>query len=248
MSAASEQREPSVRSSSPRLALVTGASSGIGAATALALAEAGWSLLLHGRDRGRSEASERAVARALSVDATVGVRVADLTQEGAVEELVAAVGERELHALVHAAGMVRLGSVADSPVGVLDEHLALNLRAPYALTHALLPALRSGHGHVVMVNSTAGKRANARWSSYAASKFALRALADSLRQEEPELRVTSVYPGRTATPMQATVHESEGIEYDPERFVRPEAVAAQIVALLELPRPSLVHEVTVGPG
>lgn len=80
------------------------------------------------------------------------------------------------------------------------------------------------------------------------SKFALRAFADALRAEEGDLRVTSVYPGRTATPMQAEVRAAEGAEYDPSAFVQPEAVAGQIVALLQLPRPSLVSDVSIRPG
>ncbi len=84
------------------------------------------------------------------------------------------------------------------------------------LTQALLPALRAAHGTVVFVNSGAGLSANAHWAGYAASKFGLRALADALRAEEAEhgVRVSTVYPGRTATPMQQKVHEQEGRAYD----------------------------------
>ena len=231
-----------------RLALVTGASSGIGAATALALAGAGWSLVVHGRDPERTEQRRREAAERLVEGAGLEVCLADLGDDAGIARLARAVSERPLQAVVHAAGMVRLGSLADTPVAVLDDHLRLNLRAPYALTRALLPALRAGAGHVVFVNSTAGKRANPDWSAYAASKFGLVALADALRQEEPALRVTSVYPGRTATPMQAAVRAFEAAEYDPDALLQPEAIAAQIVALLDLPRPSLVTDISLGPG
>lgn len=231
-----------------RLALVTGASSGIGAATALALAAAGWSLVLHGRDPKRTEQLRLEAAAGMAAGAALEVCLADLGDDAGIVRLAQAVAGRPLQAVIHAAGMVKLGSLADTPVEVLDDHLRLNLRAPYALTRALLPALRAGDGHVVFVNSTAGKRANPDWAAYAASKFALVALADALRQEEPGLRVTSVYPGRTATPMQVAVHAFEGAEYDPDALVRPEAVAAQIAALLDLPRPSLVSDITVAPG
>ncbi len=232
----------------PKLALVTGASSGVGEASAVALAAAGWSLVVQGRDAERSERSRRASASRAAPEARIDVCLADLTSDEGLERVAAAVGGRPLHALVHAAGTIHLGHVGDVPMAAFDAQIALNLRAPYALTRALLPALREAGGHVVMVNSTAGRRANAGWSGYAASKFGLRAVADALRQEEPSLRVTSLYPGRTATPMQAAVHEAEGKAYEPERFVRPEDVAAQLVALLELPRPSLVSEITIAPG
>ena len=230
------------------LALVTGASSGIGAATAEALAAAGWSLLLQGRDAERSAALLARVERSLAPGCSASLVRADLSDDAGSERLVAAVDGRPLAALVHAAGMVTLGSVADTPVDVLDAHHALNVRAPYLLTRALLGPLRAARGHVVFVNSGAGQRANPSWSSYAMSKFALRAFADALRAEEGELRVTSVYPGRTATPMQASVRAAEGAEYDPGAFVQPGAVAEQIVALLQLPRPSLVSDLSIRPG
>jgi short-subunit dehydrogenase len=229
----------------PRRALVTGASSGIGAACAEALAAAGWSLVLQGRDAERTEA---VALRARALGAEAETCLADLAVDDDVARLAAATRARPLHALVHAAGLIRLGRVADLGTDALDAHYALNVRAPYALTRALLPNLRDAGGHVVFVNSGAGRQAKARWSAYAASKFALRALADALREEEDALRVTTVYPGRTATPMQEAVRAAEGAEYEPEAFVQPAAVAAQIVGLLELPRPSLVSELIIRPG
>jgi len=229
----------------PRRALVTGASSGIGAACAAALAQAGWSLVLQGRD---AERTEEVASRARALGAEAVTCLADLAADDDVARLAATSLERPLHALVHAAGLIELGRVADVGTAVLDAHYAVNVRAPYALTRALLPALRDARGHVVFVNSGAGRQAKAQWSAYAASKFALRALADALREEEDALRVTTVYPGRTATPMQAAVRAAEGAAYAPETFVQPEAVAAQIVALLELPRPSLVSELVIRPG
>ena len=84
------------------------------------------------------------------------------------------------------------------------------------LTRLCLPAVRAARGTVVFLNSGAGQVAHPHWSAYAASKFGLRALADSLRAEEQAhgVRVTTVYPGRTATPMQQKVHQQEGKDYD----------------------------------
>jgi len=231
-----------------RIALVTGASSGIGAATAAALARDGWSLLLQGRDHERSQAVRERVAALLQPGARVELVRADLTDDAELAALVAAADAQPLAALVHAAGTVRLAPVATTSDDAFDAQHALNLRAPFRLTRALLPALRRGGGHVVFVNSGAGQRANPDWSAYAISKFGLRALADALRAEEPTLRVTSVYPGRTATPMQAEVRAAEGASYEPSTFVQSEAVATQIAALLSLPRPSLVTDLSIRPG
>jgi short-subunit dehydrogenase len=102
---------------------------------------------------------------------------------------------------------------------------------------------------VVFVNSGAGLNAHPTWSAYAASKFGLRALADALRGEETGhgVRVTTVFPGRTATPMQQKVHAQEGKDYDPDAWSSAETVAATILHVLDLPRDSTVPEVSVRP-
>jgi short-subunit dehydrogenase len=99
------------------------------------------------------------------------------------------------------------------------------------------------------VNSAAGLSAGASWSAYAASKFGLRAFADSLRAEEMGngVRVTTVFPSRTATPMQEKVHEQEGGTYDASLWISPETVAATILHVLDLPHDATIPEVTVRP-
>lgn len=121
----------------------------------------------------------------------------------------------------------------------------MNTAAPAELTRLLLPSLRAARGHVVFVNSGSGLRSKPAWGAYAASKHALRALADSLRAEEPELRVTSVFPGRTASEMQRQVRALEGGEYDPEEFMSPRTVATVIVNALRTPRDATVTDISV---
>ena len=109
-----------------------------------------------------------------------------------------------------------------------------------------LPALRRAGGQVVFINSGTGRKASATMASYSASKFALRAFADSLRESEPEFRVTTVYPGRVDTDMQQALVSFEGGEYDspiPEAGHRC-AVVAQVVAT---PPDGHVHEVVIRP-
>jgi NAD(P)-dependent dehydrogenase (short-subunit alcohol dehydrogenase family) len=100
------------------------------------------------------------------------------------------------------------------------------------------------------VNSGAGKRANPRWGAYAASKFGLRAIADAWREEERPhgVRFTSVYPGRTDTPMQQEVFAAEGRSYDPVGLVPPQSVAQTIRFLLETMPPALLTDVEVRPA
>jgi NADP-dependent 3-hydroxy acid dehydrogenase YdfG len=85
-------------------------------------------------------------------------------------------------------------------------------------------------------------------ASYSASKFALRAFADSLRADEPELRVTTVYPGRTDTEMQRVLIAFEGGEYDAAKFLRPETVATAVANAVATPRDGHLHEVVLRPG
>lgn len=126
----------------------------------------------------------------------------------------------------------------------------MNAVAPAELTRLMLPALRAARGHVVFVNSGAGLRVHPEWGSYGASKFAVRAIADALRAEERQhgLRVTTVYPGRTATPMQEKVHQQEGASYDASRWIDPASVATTILAALDLPPDAELTELTVRPG
>lgn len=155
-----------------------------------------------------------------------------------------------MDSLLHIAGVVDLGPVGDLTPKAWRHQLDVNLIAPAELTRHFLPQLRTTRGHVLFVNSGAGLRANADWSAYAASKHGLKALADALRAEEHEhgVRVTSVYPGRTASPMQAKVHRQEGKEYDPAEWIDPESVATTILMAIDLPRDAEVNDLTVRPG
>jgi short-subunit dehydrogenase len=131
----------------------------------------------------------------------------------------------------------------------LDRHYRTNLRAPYVLTQGLLPTLISRQGQVLFVNSSAGLAARANAGQYAASKHALKAVADSLREEvnPAGVRVLSLFLGRTASPMQAAVHAMEGRPYQPESLMQPEDVAALAVHALTLPRSIEVTEISMRP-
>ncbi|MEV0924902.1 SDR family oxidoreductase [Streptomyces spongiicola] len=224
--------------------LITGAGSGIGAAVARRLHERGDDLVLLARDAGRA----RELARAYPGSRTL---VGDL---GTPDRLSWAFSHQTLpervDSLLHIAGVVDLGRVADLTPRTWRAQLDVNLVSPAELTRLLLPQLRVSRGAVVFVNSGSGLNAHAEWGAYAASKHGLKALADVLRQEEKEhgVRVTSVYPGRTASPMQEKVHRQEGKEYDPSRWIDPESVATAILTALDLPRDADIHDLTVRPG
>ncbi len=220
--------------------LITGAGSGIGAAVARLLHDRGEELWLLARSPERAADLERDYPGAHTL-------VADLADPAAVAAL-GGLPER-LDSLHHIAGVVELETVADLDPASLRAQVDVNLVSPMLLTTRCLPALRAARGLVVVANSSAGLSANATWSAYAATKFGIRAFADSLRAEEQDhgIRVTTVYPSRTATPMQEKVHEQEGRVYDRSRWIQPDTVAATILHVLDLPPDATIPEVTIRP-
>ena len=221
--------------------LVTGAGSGMGAVLAERLLERGDDLVLLARSAERAHDLREDVPGAT-------VLVADLGDASVVEALAGELPDA-LDSVVHAAGVVDLGPVAELTTRAWQQQLAVNLLAPAVLTRVALPAVRAARGTVVFMNSGAGLSASAGWSAYAASKFGLRALADSLRAEEQQngVRVTTVFPGRTATPMQQKVHEQEGKDYDGSDWIDPATVVDAILHVLDLPSDATVSELTIRP-
>lgn len=225
--------------------VITGAGSGIGNLIAERLAARDDRLVLVVRDAARADDLVHAFPGSVAV-------VADLANPGA---LAGAVRDADgipdrIDSVIHAAGIVELGRVGDLPVSAWESQLAVNLTAPAELTRLLLPRVRAARGQVVFVNSGAGLTAHPQWAAYAASKHGLKALADALRGEEAEhgVRVTTVYPGRTATPMQAEVHAQEGAAYDPDRWIDPASVVTAVLTALDLPRDAVISDLTVRPG
>ncbi|MFE1748806.1 SDR family oxidoreductase [Coleofasciculus sp. H7-2] len=230
-----------------QIAVVTGASSGIGKAIALGLAEQGVTLCLVGRNL---EALET-VAETATTASKVLLYQVDLTLDEDIEQLKTRleqdVGNVDL--LVHSAGVITLGDMKTASLEDFDWQYRVNVRAPYALTQALLPAIALRQGQIAFINSTVGLNARGGVGQYAATKHALKAIADSLREEvnADGVRVLSIYPGRTASPMQASVQEIEGKTYHPERLLQPEDVAAVVLNALSLPRTAEVTDINIRP-
>jgi len=230
------------------VALVTGASSGIGRAIALELAGSGARLCLVGRDRDRLKEVESRTggraARALALQK-------DLTRDSDVEDIASRLREEfgQLDILVHSAGEIALAPLATAAIGDFDRQYRANVRAPYLLTQRLLPLLKVMPGQIVFVNSSAGLSPSPGAGQYSGTQHAVRAMTDALRAEiNPDgIRVLSVYPGRTATPRQAHLYERDGRAYRPELLMQPEDVAWMIASALRLPRTAEVTDIQMRP-
>jgi len=225
---------------SGRLAVVTGASRGIGLATAYALRDAGATVVRIARSLspGTHQGFHDFPCDLVDVQAIVGAATGILNEWGTP------------HIVVSNAGAFLLKPFEATQPEELDHQLQVNVRAPYLLTQALLPSLIAREGQIVFINSSAGFHpAKAGWAAYSASKHALRALADGLRAlvNPKGVRVISVFPGRTATPMQEEVHRFEGKPYDPERFLQPRDVAYAVLNALALPRTAEVTDLQIRP-
>jgi NADP-dependent 3-hydroxy acid dehydrogenase YdfG len=234
---------------STQVALVTGASSGIGRAVALALAGQGAGLCVGGRNA-QALAGSVDAARALSENAR-GFR-GDLAVLSNIKRLARFVGEEfgRLDILVHCAGCIHHGKMREASLRDLDRQYLANVRSVYALTQELLPLLLASRGQVVFINSSVGltaKRADV--GQFAATQHALRAIAESLREEvnSDGVRVLIVHPGRTATPRQALLHGKENKPYRPELLMQPEDIASMVVAAVTLPRTAEVTEIMMRP-
>lgn len=223
------------------VAVVTGASSGIGRAIAQTLSRDGVTVGLVGR---RPDALDEVAGLVEGRGARAVRLVSDLVATDGAERLGERIAE-ELGAtdlLVHCAGVFPLTAVEP------DQALG-HVRAAATLTRLLLPLLRVRPGQIVFVNSSVGLPGAPASGAYADSKQALRALADRLRNEvNPDgIRVLSVYPGQTATPMQAVIHRHEDKTYRPDRLLQPEDVATMVLHALAMPSSAEVTDISIRP-
>jgi NADP-dependent 3-hydroxy acid dehydrogenase YdfG len=231
-----------------QLAVVTGASSGIGKIIALSLAGLGAEVCLVARSR---EALETVAEQVHEDGGRSHVCRTDLTNDEDIQQLTQKIHRDfgRVDVLVLCGGAIFHGTVERAPLAEFDLMYRANLRGHYALTQALLPFLRKQKGQIVFINSSAGLRSPATVGQFSATQHAFRAVADSLREEvnADGIRVLSVYPGRTATPRMAALFQKEGKAYRPELLLQPEDIASMVTQSLCLPRTAEVTDITIRP-
>jgi NADP-dependent 3-hydroxy acid dehydrogenase YdfG len=232
-----------------RIAVVTGASSGVGRAIALELARKGTKVYLVAR---RAEVLRTVAQEAQADGAAPIVYACDIAADDAVRNLAdhVATNAGRIDVLVHSAGVYARGDTSSATLDQFDALYRTNLRATYALTQALLPLLVQSGGDIVFINSSIGLTARAGVGQFSATNHALKAIANSLRDEinAQGVRVLSVFLGRTATPRQEVIHGHEDKPYRPERLIQPRDVATTVVSALGLPRTVEITDIVMRPG
>lgn len=234
-----------------RVALVTGASSGFGEATALLLAQAGARVAICARRRDRLEAlAQRIGGEALVIEA-------DLSRE---EEAVRAVRETEQHfgrldILINNAGVMYLGPIETADLSKWRHMYDLNVMGLMAATQAALPGMRERRdGHVVNISSTAGRMSNAGAGGYSGTKFAVNAFSEALRKEvyKDNVRVTVIEPGAAATELRehipdAATQKSLNAWAESMRQLQPEDIAEAILFAVSQPDHVNINEILMRP-
>jgi NAD(P)-dependent dehydrogenase (short-subunit alcohol dehydrogenase family) len=227
-----------------RRILITGASRGIGRATATRLASEETTLLLHGRDRAALDAAAAEVRQA---GAAAHVLTADLADPAAVVDLAGAVtGALEgepLDALVHNAGVAVVRPLEEITVEQWQRSLAVGVTAPFLLTQRLLPHVPRG-GSVVNISSVAVRSPFPGWAAYAAAKGGLEGLSAVMREElrGRGIRVINVYPAATDT----EIWDAVDGDFPRDRMLAPRETAEAVAYALSRPASVLVDTIHVG--
>ena len=237
-----------------RLALVTGASSGIGEATALRLAEAGAEVILAAR---RTDRLQALVERIAASGATAHALCLDVADQGAVQAMAESLRQRhgQLDILVNNAGVMLLSPIAQADPNEWRAMIEINLLGLMAVTQAVLPLMpRTGTGHVVNIASLAGRIANPNASAYAATKFGVVAFSESLRREVfgDKIRVTVIEPGLVVSELQDHITNTAmkaGVlqriaALDP---LQPDDIAAAVLYAVTQPARVNVNEILLRP-
>jgi short-subunit dehydrogenase len=226
-------------------ALITGASSGIGKATALAFAKAGINLALVSRG---SENLEAVAAAAREVGVKAEAYPLDLAKIEQVQSGISAIAAQfgPVDILVNSAGMGYTGPLTETPLADWQRVLDLNLTSVWQCIQGILPGMRDRKsGIIINVSSIAGSQVFPNWGLYCVSKFGLMALSKAVATEERArgIRVTAICPGSVNTPMWDT--ETVQADFDRTAMLTPEIVAESILHAVQLPTSAVIEEITL---
>ncbi|MFK4874827.1 SDR family oxidoreductase [Novosphingobium sp. ZW T3_23] len=237
-----------------KVALVTGASSGIGEAAALCLAEAGATVALCAR---RVDRLSGLVAQIEAVGGRALAIPGDMTVEedarGAVEKTVAAFGRIDI--LINSAGIMEAGGIENCDTAIYRRVIDINLMGTVYTSAAAVPhMLAQGGGDIITISSLAGRKGGPMTSAYSASKHAVNMMTDGMRQElgGKNIRVTTLMPGATETEVADSISDPQWrtaikAHVSKEGAVKPRDIGEAIVFILAMPRRTNISEISIRP-
>ncbi|MEO1445254.1 MAG: SDR family oxidoreductase [Cyanobacteria bacterium J06635_11] len=231
-----------------RRVLITGASSGIGKASAEAFAQAGFDVALVARSQNKLRELATHL-RQLGIEAhTFALELADLTQVKAnIKKVVAAIGSVDV--LINSAGMGYTGKLGDMPMADWQRVMDLNVTSVFQVTQAVLPTMREqGNGLIINIASIAARQSFPNWGAYGVSKAALVALSEAIATEEAEygIRVVTLSPGAVNTPIWDT--DTVQADFDRSAMLKPETIAQTILHTALLPPEAVISQLTITPA
>lgn len=229
-----------------QIALITGASGGIGRAIALSFAQAGIELILVSRSIEKLQAVQQEV---VALGGKAHVYALDLSLVGQVQKEIAEIVEQigKIDILVNNAGMGYTGSIADTSLEDWQQVIDLNLTSAFQCMQGVLPLMRQQQqGTIVNIASISAKQFFPGWGAYSVSKAGLVALSQTLAIEEPDLRVITICPGAVNT----DIWDSTTVKVSLNRaaMLTPEAVAQTVLHAISLPPGAVITELTLMPN
>jgi NADP-dependent 3-hydroxy acid dehydrogenase YdfG len=231
-----------------KTALITGASSGIGKATALAFAKAGINLLLIGRSQ---ERLQPVLAAAIAAGVQATAHAVDLAQLPLVRSQIDQIiqDSASIDILVNCAGTAYTNPLIDTPLDDWQQIIDLNLSSVFQVTQGVLPHMRhQKSGTIINVISIAGQQVFPNWGAYSVSKFGLVAFSKALAAEERShgIRVTAIYPGSVNTPLWD--QDQVQADFDRSAMLTAEVVAESILYSANTPLAANIQELTIMPS
>ena len=223
-------------------AVITGASSGVGKSLAIQLSDAGYRVVL----AARSEDKLNAIAEEIqSKGGNSLVVLTDVSQPEQINNLKdRALEYGDVSVVINNAGLGKFSKVEDVAIEDWDRQLDVNLRASFLVSQAFIPGMKQRlNGTLAFMNSVAGKKGYAHSAAYVASKYGMRGLADSLREElrEDNIKVISIYPGAVDTPF----WDETGVNFPREEMLNTHTLAQSIVHAIQSPGNFAVEELVV---
>lgn len=224
------------------LAVITGASSGIGETLSIKMARIGYYVVLVARSNARLSA----VSERIKLEGGKSIIIkTDLVNESEVSFLRDKVlGLGNVAVLINNAGFGKFDKIEDTDLKDWDNHININLRSAFLVSKAFVPCMKTkGCGIIVFINSVAGKKGYSSSTAYVASKYGMRGLADSLREElrEDGVKVMSVFPGAVNTPF----WDIAEVDFEKKEMLDVNVLCDSILHAIELPGNCVVEEVLI---